>query len=79
MLMGDIAYNLAIYLFGPWLINVMAAQSRFDMANWDLAIISGQRADHSRCGIALNDDAIGLRFVQYHPNCLQQARGERVK
>ena len=76
---GDVANDLAIHFFGPGVINVAAAQTRLDMADFDLAVIGRKRACHGGRGIALHDHPIGFFRVENFANTGQQARGERIE
>ena len=49
------------------------------MAHRNLAIISGERANHGGRGIALDNHAVGFCGIEHAANRLQQARCERIK
>jgi hypothetical protein len=57
---GNGTRDLAVHLFGPWLVNVSAAQTRFDMANGNLAEIGGERGRHGGERITMHKDAVRL-------------------
>jgi hypothetical protein len=76
---GDRADHLAVDLFGPWVVDVAAAQAGLDMGDRDLAVVRRQRAGHRGGGVALHDDPVGTFGVDHRAEPGQQVRGERVE
>ena len=76
---GDHPGHLAVRLFRPWGVDVAAAQPRLDMADRDLAEISGERRDHRGQRVAVDQDAIGPPRVQRRAELGEDARRQHVE
>jgi hypothetical protein len=64
MEIGDRRDHAPIYFLGPRVEFVAAPQASLDMSNGNLAIIGGQRADHSSRSITLDNHSIGPPAVE---------------
>ncbi len=75
MLVGDRGDDAAVHFLGPGLVDVARTQPGLDMADRRLAVIGGERADHGRGGVALDDHPVGA-FARPSP-CRGRSAGGR--
>src|ERR1700722_5632391 len=53
----------AVRFLWEGVINVVTPKSCFDVSNRNLAVVGGESRPESRCGIALNQDYVGLEAM----------------
>jgi hypothetical protein len=71
--------DLAIHLLGPRMIDIAAAQPRFDMADGNFAEIGGERGSHGGQRVAVDEDAVGLFGVESLANSRYKPREQSVE
>jgi hypothetical protein len=75
----DAGDDAAVHLLGPRVVDVAAAQSGLDMADRNLAVISGEARDHRGQCVAMHDHAVRLLGVQRRADAGDEPRGERIE
>ena len=76
---GNTPGNLAVHLLRPRAIDIVCAQTRFNVSNWNLLVECRQRRRRAGGGIAMDKHNIGLCFLEDIPHPNQHSRSHVIQ
>ncbi len=76
---GNAAGDLAVHFFGPGAVDVVGAQTGFDVADGDLLVKGGEGRGGAGRGVAMDQDDVGLGLFEDVPHAGEDTRGDVVE
>ena len=76
---GEASGNLPVHFLGPWGIDVVGAQTCFDMADGNLPVEGGEGRGSGCCGVAVDKDDVGARLGKHIAHAGQHTGCDVVK